>query len=355
MTAQTKIDPSPPEETATTTEQQVSQRKKGRTATEDGDIGPVAHSANLGHKRMEEARWTQQIVGRELPSSKNLAGVEMELAAGSFRELHWHTANQWAYMLYGNARVTVLNPDGTIFVNDVDKGDIWFSPAGFPHSVQGLGPDGCEYLLVFDEGLSSDYKTFLVSDWVAQIPPEVLSKEFGRGRSAIAKLPGHELYMLASELPRSLAPEGAAGGSGSVGSLIQYTFKMAAMRPTKKIRGGEIRVVDSHNFPASTSIAAGLVSIEPGGRRELHWHPNASEWQFYIAGKARMTVFMPTGRTRTVDFRAHDVGFVPAVAGHYIENTGQTDLVFLEVFKAASFMDFSLNNWSRRLPETVVE
>jgi len=29
-----------------------------------------------------------------------------------------------------------------------------------------------------------------------------------------------------------------------------------------------------------------------------------------------------------MDFNANDVGFVPAVAGHYVENTGNTDLVF---------------------------
>ena len=51
-----------------------------------------------------------------------------------------------------------------------------------------------------------------------------------------------------------------------------------------------------------------------------------------------------------MDFHANDVGFVPAVAGHYIENTGDTDAVFLEMFKAPRFVDISLNNWIRRLP-----
>jgi oxalate decarboxylase len=51
-----------------------------------------------------------------------------------------------------------------------------------------------------------------------------------------------------------------------------------------------------------------------------------------------------------MDFHANDVGFVPAVAGHYIENTGETDVVFLEMFKSPRFMDVSLNNWIRRMP-----
>ena len=322
--------------------------------TDHGDIGPIWYSFDLARKRVEEGGWTHQVTQRELPSSADIAGVNMRLTAGSFRELHWHTADEWAIMLYGNARVTVLNPDGTIFIDDVAKGDLWFFPAGFPHSIQGLGPDGCEFLLVFNQGMFSEDNTFLLSEWVAHTPAEVLSKNSNLDSSEIAQLPKDELYIFPADLPRSLAEDRAAVGGRNVQAPQQYTFKMEAMAPTRKTRGGEVRVVDSHNFPASRTIAAGLVTIKPGGMRELHWHPNASEWQFYIAGKARMTIFMPTGKARTMDFNANDVGFVPAVAGHYIENIGDTDLVFLEMFKADEFQDFSMNNWIRRLPPQMV-
>ena len=55
-----------------------------------------------------------------------------------------------------------------------------------------------------------------------------------------------------------------------------------------------------------------------------------------------------------MDFHTNDVGFVPMTAGHYVHNTGNTDLVYLEIFKANQFMDFSLNNWIRRLPPEMV-
>lgn len=322
--------------------------------TDYGDIGPIWYSFDLARKRVEEGGWTHQVTQRELPPSRDIAGVNMRLTAGSFRELHWHTADEWAYMLYGNARVTVLNPDGTIFIDDVEQGDLWFFPAGFPHSIQGLGPDGCQFLLVFDEGLFSEDNTFLLSEWLAHTPSEVLTKNSHLTAAAIAKLPKDELYIFPSDLPGSLAADRAAVGGKPAESPIRYTFKMAAMPPTRVTSGGEVRVVDSHDFPASTSIAAGLVRIKPGGMREMHWHPNASEWQFYLSGKGRMTVFMPPGRARTMDFNANDVGFVPAVAGHYIENTGDTDLVFLELFKTHTFQDFSLNNWLRHLPPQMV-
>jgi oxalate decarboxylase len=318
--------------------------------TDHGDIGPVWYSFDLARKRVEEGGWTHQVTQRELPPSRDLAGVNMRLTAGSFRELHWHTADEWAFMEYGNARVTVLNPDGTMFIDDVGEGDLWFFPAGYPHSIQGLGPDGCQFLLVFSEGMFSEDNTFLISELVAHVPPEVLQKNSRLTPSDIAKLPKEQLYIFPSTVPGSLAADRAAIGGSGVQAPQQYTFKMSSMKPTISSAGGEVRIVDSRNFPVSTSIAAGLVRLKPGAMRELHWHPNASEWQFWLAGTGRMTIIMPEGRARTMDFNANDVGFVPAVAGHYIENTGNTDVIFLEMFKAPQFMDFSLNNWIRRMP-----
>ena len=322
--------------------------------TDSGDVGPIWYSFDLTHKRIQEGGWTHQVTQRELPSSKDIAGVNMRLTAGSFRETHWHTADEWAIMLDGNARVTILNPDGTIFIDDVGKGDLWYFPAGFPHSIQGLGPDGCQFLLVFNEGMFSEDNTFLLSEWVAHTPASVLSKNFGLDKTALAKLPTGSLYIFPADLPKSLEQDRAAVGGQKVQSPIQYTFKMASMAPTFRTPGGEARVVDSRNFPAAKNIAAAMLTIKPGGIRELHWHPNASEWQYYMAGQGRMTVFAPVGQARTMDFKANDVGYVPAVAGHYVENTGDTDLVVLEMFKAHEFVDVSLNNWIRRLPPELV-
>ena len=318
--------------------------------TDRGDVNPFWFSFDLSHRRVQEGGWTRQVTQRDLPDSKDLAGVNMRLTAGSYRELHWHTANEWAYMIYGKARITVLNPDGTIFIDDVEKGDLWFFPAGFPHSIQGLGPDGCEFLLVFDEGLFSEYQTFLISDWVAHTPPSVLAKNFKLPESQLSALPDDELYIFPSEVPGSLEQDREAVGGKRVASAVSYTFKMLSMPPTKETEGGSARVVDSRNFPASKTVAAALVIVKPGALRELHWHPNSSEWQYYLAGSGRMTMFASSGKARTMNFYANDVGFVPKVAGHYIENTGDTDLMFLEVFKASRFEDFSLNNWIRRVP-----
>lgn len=323
--------------------------------TDHGDIGPIWYSFDLAHKRVQDGGWTHEVNSKVLPTSKDLTGVNMRLTAGSFRELHWHTADEWAIMLYGSARVTVMNPDGSMFIDDVGNGDLWLFPAGFPHSIQGLGPDGCEFLLVFDQGDFFEDGTFLLSETIAHTPRNVLAKNFGLDKQVIDKIVKREsLYIFPADLPLSLVRDKAAIGGQRVASSLQYTFKMSEMAPTRTTPGGEIRIVDSRNFPVSKNVAAALITLKPGALRELHWHPNASEWQFWLAGQGRMSVVMNEGRARTMDFHANDVGFVPRVATHYIENTGKGDVIFLEMFKADQFVDVSLNNWLRRVPPEAV-
>jgi oxalate decarboxylase len=322
--------------------------------TDHGDVVPIWYSFDLVKKRVEEGGWTHEVTQRVLPSSKDIAGVQMRLTAGSYRELHWHTADEWAYVLYGNARVTVMNPDGTMFIGDVGEGDLWIFPAGYPHSIQGLGPDGTEFLLVFNQGMFSEDGTMLLSETVAHIPLEVLAKNTCLDKNVFTQTPGAPLYIFPGNLPNSLQQDKAEIGGEQVASKPQYTFRLRSMEPTIANKAGEVRIVDSRNVPVSKHIAAALLIIKPGHMREVHWHPNASEWQYYVSGKARMTVFYPVNNARTMDFNSNDVGYVPSNAPHYVENTGDTDLVVLELFAADEFVDVSLNQWLRRVPSEML-
>jgi oxalate decarboxylase len=104
----------------------------------------------------------------------------------------------------------------------------------------------------------------------------------------------------------------------------------------------------------SKTIAAAHVILKPGGLREMHWHPNADEWQYYIKGKGRMTVFTGGAKARTMDFQAGDVGYIQNTLPHFIENTGDTDLEFLETFKSDVYQDLSLTEWISHLPPQLV-
>ncbi|PYU16825.1 MAG: cupin [Acidobacteria bacterium] len=322
--------------------------------TDAGGVPTFKYPFSIAHKRVHEGGWSREVTVRELAVSKSLAGVNMRLTAGGVRELHWHTAAEWAYMLYGTTRITCIDADGKSFVGDTKEGDLWYFPPGIPHSIQGLAPDGGEFLLVFDDGNFSEYETVLLSDWMAHTPRDVVSKNFVVPQAAVEKMPHKELFIFQAEIPGPLAEDQrrAAGALGP--SPIDFAFRTMQMPPTKRTKGGEVRVIDSNTFKISQNIAAAVVTVKPGGLRELHWHPNADEWQFYISGKARMTVFATGGRARTMDFEAGDVGYVLKTLPHYIENTGNTDLKFLEMFKSSYYQDLSLSEWLSHTPPELV-
>ena len=136
-------------------------------------------SFNLVPKRIQNGGWARQITQDDFKISTTISGVNMRLGPGGVRELHWHQQAEWAVMTFGNCRVTILDQNGRPEVADVKEGDLWYFPAGLPHSLQGLDPDGCEFVIAFDNGASSEFNTLLVTDWIAHTPPEVLAKNFG--------------------------------------------------------------------------------------------------------------------------------------------------------------------------------
>jgi oxalate decarboxylase len=322
--------------------------------TDAGSVPAFKYPFSLSHKRLHPGGWSREVTVRELPVSKSIAGVDMRLTAGGIRELHWHAAAEWAFMLYGSARITAIDRNGKSFVADVTEGDLWYFPTGIPHSIQGLAPDGAEFLLVFDDGNFSEYATVLLSEWMAHTPREVVAKNFGTNSRALEKMRTEELFIFQSEVPPPLAEDQRAA-AGTLGpSALDFAFRIKQQPITQRTRGGEVRIVDSSLFKVSTTIAAAIVTVRPGGMRELHWHPNADEWQYYISGKGRMTVFATGARARTADFEAGDVGYVQQTLPHYIENTGDTDLRFLEMFKSSFYQDLALSEWLSHTPPELV-
>jgi oxalate decarboxylase len=319
--------------------------------TDNGTLPNLRWSFADSHVKMREGGWSRQTTRRELLASKDLAMVNMRLKAGAVRELHWHKPAEWAFMLKGRARITAIDEGGRAFQDDVGEGDLWNFPSGIPHSIQGLEGDGCEFLLVFDDGDFSEDDTFSLTDFLAHTPRGVLAKNFGVPERAFAGIPAKELFIFQAKVPGPLAAD-KVGGAGPV--LTSFSHRLLAQKPIRT-KGGTVRISDSTTFPAATTIAAAFVEVEPGGMREIHWHPNADEMQYYISGQARMTVFAAGATAGTFDYQPGDVGFVPRNMGHYIENTGPTKLQFLELWKAAKFADVSLRQWLAFTPFDLVQ
>ena len=322
-------------------------------STDSGTVPNMWFPFSGVHMRLQPGGWSREVTVRELPSSTEIAGVNMRLNPGNpsgVRELHWHKQAEWSYMLAGTARITAIDQDGHNFVDDVGEGDLWYFPAGNPHSIQAL-KEGCEFLLVFDEGTFSENNTFLLSDLFLHMPPAVLAKNFGVPEEAFAQIPKEELYIFPAPAPGPLAADQIESPNGLVPE--SFSWRLSQQEPIEA-PGGRVRIVDSRNFLASKTIAAALIEVDPGGMREIHWHPNADEWQYYLEGEARMTVFASTGLARTFDFQAGDVGIAPVNTAHYVENRGDTPMRFLAIFRSDHYADVSLNQWLALTPPELV-
>jgi len=319
--------------------------------TDSGLLPNLKFSFSDTHMQLNQGGWSREVTIRDLPIATTLAAVNMSLTPGGVRELHWHQQAEWSYMLVGSARITSIDAEGRNFIADVGPGDLWYFPAGLPHSIQGL-EQGCEFLLVFDDGHFSDLNTLSISDWFAHTPKDVLAANFGVTENAFSTIPSDQVYIFQDNVPSSIESQKVQSPYGTI--PLSFKHQLLAQTPLKT-PGGSVRIVDSSNFPISRTIAAALVELEPGAMREMHWHPNNDEWQYYLTGQGRMTVFAGNGVARTFDYRAGDVGYVPFAFGHYIQNTGSETLWFLEMFKSDRFVDISLNQWMALTPRELVQ
>ena len=56
-------------------------------------------------------------------------------------------------------------------------------------SLQGVGEDGCEFVICFDNGKASEFNTLLLTEWMAHTLPYFLAMNFGVPVATFAKCP----------------------------------------------------------------------------------------------------------------------------------------------------------------------
>lgn len=287
----------------------------------------------------------------EFPVSQSIAGVSMRLKPGAMRELHWHSlAAEWAYVLEGRMRATVVMPNGQSDIAEFVPGDTWYFPRGHGHALQAMDND-CHFLLGFDNGHFSEFGTFSVTDWIANTPPEILSRNLGLPVSAFAQFPKKEVYIGPGKVPTKTVEELRDARLQPTQFAHKYRLDQQAPRV---FPGGREFLVSSKEFPIQTSLTAVRMDLQPGALREMHWHPNADEWQYYVRGRARVTVFGSHGRTRTEEFGAGQVGFVQQGYGHYVEQTGDEPTEILILFNSGEYQEISLANWLGGNPVSLI-
>jgi len=300
----------------------------------------------IGNSYGKEATVTQ------LPISKGIAGVSMRLEPGAMRELHWHaTAAEWAFVLEGRVRTTVVDPSGLAETNDFDPGDVWYFPRGHGHMLQCLGDKPCHFILIFDNGYFSEFGTFSITDWVGHTPPALLAKNFGLPEAAFATFPKEEVYFARGKPPPA---EPSVPLQGWKLPPETHKYRLLAQPPHATYRGGREWRVDSSRFPIAKTITGVVLDLDPGALRTLHWHPNADEWQYVVEGEVSVTLFGSHGRYRIERLQKGDVGYIPQGYGHSIENVGSGPARILIGFNAGIYETIDLSQWIAANPRDVL-
>ncbi|MCJ1325283.1 hypothetical protein MMC10_001945 [Thelotrema lepadinum] len=324
----------------------------GQESTDSGTVVNLKWSFSDSHTRLLNGGWVREQVITDLPASNDIAGAQQHLEKGAIRELHWHRVAEWGYVYKGQVAVSAVDENGRNQFETLDEGDIWYFPKGEAHVIQGLADEN-EYLLVFDDGnFDAAGTTFMVDNWITHTPKDILAKNFGVDASVFSTVPSPNPYILNA----TVNTESVSSPYGKLEGSSSYVYHASREQPTQAPGGGgTVHIVDSRNFPIATTIAASIVTLNPGALRELHWHPNAEEWLYFVSGDARATVFMGGATARTFDFTAGDTAVFPDNAGHYVENrSANNTLVWIEIYKSDRVIDISLTQWLALTPAPIV-
>ena len=261
-------------------------------------------------------------------------------------------AAEWAFVLEGHVRTTVIDAEGNSEINDFEPGDVWFFPRGHGHMLQCLGDKPAHFILIFDNGYFSEFGTFSVSDWIGHSSKSLLAKNFGLPESTFDGLPKEEVYFGLGPVVGMEPQPPLQGGLRSTAETHKY--RLLAQQPHSVYGGGREWRVDSSKFPISTTVTGVVLDLEPGAIRELHWHPTADEWQYVVEGQISVSLFGSHGRYRLEQLNKGDVGYIPQGYGHSIENIGKKPCRVLIGFNTGHYAAIDLSRWIASQPPRVL-
>jgi len=305
-------------------------------------------SLDGGKPKVTSGGWAKEATIEQLPLSTGIAGVHMYLDPGASRELHWHAiAAEWAFVIEGECQTIVIDPSGNKEINNFAPGDLWYFPRGHGHSIQTIGDKPCHFILSFDNGAFSEHGTFSITDWVSLTSPELLAENFGVPKEVFANFPKGETYIMAGPV---VSKATALANEHKLPAAQSHKYSLMKSKPTHEFAGGTLHLATVKEFPISRGMAGGLMIIKPGAMRELHWHPNANEWHYYLRGQAQVALFGSGGRARASEFKPGDVAYIPAGYGHVVKNTGTEDLEIVVTFDNGEYQEISLADWMAASP-----
>ena len=292
--------------------------------------------------------WAREITSRQLPLATGIALAHLFINPGGSREMHWHDAAEWAYVIDGKVQATVVGPDGTMEVFNAGPGDLWYFPRGFPHAIQTIGAEPCHALLAFNDGLYSEHGTFGLTDLISRLDPAALARDLGVPASTFADLPAAETYIMQGDV----LPENgeAARAEQRRPPERSSSYALLAAGPAVDVAGGTIHLASSREFPASELMTGLCIRLQPGAQQALHWHPEADEMHFVLAGAARFTVFGPDKHLAIATAGPGDCAYIPRNAAHLVEAAGPDGAELIAVQNAGEHRSATVSGWMAQAP-----
>lgn len=138
------------------------------------------------------------------PALRNLAMYAIDIPENGMREPHWHPGTaEMGYVHKGRARMSILDPDGSVDTYQLEPGDTYFIPKSYPHHIEVIADEDIHFLVFFDQAMPADigYRASTTS-----VSTDVLAAVFGIAPESVPPLPVTPLDPLIVERVNDVDP-----------------------------------------------------------------------------------------------------------------------------------------------------
>lgn len=215
----------------------------------------------------------------------------------------------------------------------LSEGEVVYFPRGYIHHIENIHHGMSRFILCYDHSKPEDLD---LSESIGSMSAHVLASTFGCKEEVFKRVKKHAKDTFISQRKTIAKPHPS--------SIPNHNkFDLERISPQIESKGGSARIANKINFPQLERLALFSLRIAKNGVREPHWHPNATELNYVVDGKARLTIYSPGGDRDTFDLEPGQGSIIPAGYFHHIENHGSSELHMTVYFNNPAPNDIGLS------------
>lgn len=271
----------------------------------------------------QEGGTITQVTSKHVPGFVGISFASLQLNPKGVQQPIWHSnANKIGYCLQGNAIVTIRSP-GAADTFTVEKGDMFFIPKGYIHSIENPFSEDVSIAFALDH---TDPETMCLSKGIGSLSENVFTATFNAPQGFLDGLKKNKNHAL---IKTEAAPKSQKA------SPSKYKFNVAASNKPIKTKGGYLQVATKGSLPILEGLGILRFGLNQKGNVEPHWHTNAGELVYIVKGKTRITVLDPAGNVEVLEVNGGQGAFAPTSHFHNIENIGSEEVEVIAFFNHA--------------------